>query len=82
MKISGGERKRVLIARTIADINSDFFIFDEMSAALDKETFMRIWNKVDLYLKDKIRIYIEHDMSIKDSVDRTISIDRGAIIGN
>lgn len=81
-KLSGGERKRVLLARTIADINSDIFIFDEMSAALDNETFVRIWNKVDLYLKDKIRIYIEHDMSIKDKVDHVILIADGKIIGS
>lgn len=73
--LSGGERKRLLIARTIADVHSDLFVFDEMSASLDDATFQRIWNCVDKYLSGKIRIYIEHNLSIKQNVDIVITLD-------
>ena len=73
--LSGGERKRVLIARTIADYDSDLFIFDEMSASLDHDTFLRIWNRVDHYLKAKSRVYIEHNRSIQKLVDCVIDVD-------
>lgn len=72
--LSGGERKRVLLARTIIDSKADIYVFDEMSAALDQDTFIRIWERIDLYLADKIRIYIEHDMQIEDKVDYILSI--------
>ncbi len=75
-RLSGGERKRVLIARTIADYDSDLFIFDEMSASLDQDTFVRIWNRVDGYLGEKIRVYIEHNQSIRQMVDCVIDVDR------
>lgn len=76
-RLSGGERKRVLIARTIADYDSDLFIFDEMSASLDHGTFSRIWRRVDDYLKEKTRIYIEHNRDIQQLVDRVIDLGSG-----
>ena len=64
-----------MIARTIADYDSDLFIFDEMSASLDHDTFLRIWNRVDRYLKAKSRVYIEHNRSIQKLVDCVIDVD-------
>ena len=73
-KLSGGERKRVLIARAIADTEADLYIFDEMSASLDHQTFIGIWNQVDHYLKGKMRIYIEHNLAVKDQADQVVDI--------
>lgn len=73
-KLSGGERKRVLIARAIADTEADLYIFDEMSPSLDHQTFIGIWNQVDHYLKGKMRIYIEHNLAVKDQADQVVDI--------
>ena len=67
--LSGGERKRVLLARALADSQADIYVFDELSSALDEGTFQQIFTNVETRLKDKIRIYIEHNRSIEDKVD-------------
>ena len=67
--LSGGERKRVLLARALADSQADIYVFDELSSALDAGTFQQIFTNVETRLKDKIRIYIEHNRSIEDKVD-------------
>ena len=71
-KISGGERKRILIARTIADTNASIFIFDELSSSLDSKTFEKIIERVESILENKIRIYIEHNKLIEQYVDKVI----------
>lgn len=71
-KISGGERKRILIARTIADTNASIFIFDEISSSLDSKTFEKIIERVESILENKIRIYIEHNKLIEQYVDKVI----------
>ena len=71
-KLSGGERKRILIARTIADTNASIFIFDELSSSLDSKTFEKIIERVESILENKIRIYIEHNKLIEQFVDKVI----------
>ena len=73
--LSGGERKRVLLARTILDNVSDIFVFDEMSASLDEKNYMDLWVKIDAYLANKIRIYIEHNAIMEQKMDCTININ-------
>lgn len=72
--LSGGERKRVLLARTILDEDSDIFVFDEMSASLDEDTYIRLWKSIDTFLQRKIRIYIEHNDCMQAYVDELIVI--------
>lgn len=74
--LSGGERKRVLIARAIANTEADIYIFDELSASLDGRTFMRIFQGVEKKLAGKIRIYIEHNEDAKPYLDRIFTLDR------
>lgn len=74
-KLSGGERKRVLIARTVADFNADIYIFDEMSTSLDLDTFYRIFEKIEEELRLKIRIYIDHNQQIKKKIENYIFIE-------
>lgn len=74
-KLSGGERKRVLVARTIADRDADIYIFDELSASLDSQTFSEIYQELDSYIHSKTRIYIEHNASIRSMVDIVIDLD-------
>ena len=59
----------MLLARALADSQADIYVFDELSSALDAGTFQQIFTNVETRLKDKIRIYIEHNRSIEDKVD-------------
>lgn len=81
-KLSGGERKRVLLARTLANESADIYIFDEMSASLDNDSFLRLWPIVDNYISNKIRIYIEHNIVIKENVERVFLVENGTVYLN
>lgn len=78
-RLSGGERKRLLIARALADKSADLYIFDEMSASLDQDTFLRIWKRVDKFLEKKSRIYIEHNPVIEKEVKMRLNIRDHAV---
>ena len=69
-RLSGGERKRLLIARTLASLEYDIYIFDEMSSGLDRNTFLTIYSKIEEILASKIRIYVEHNEEIKKILPR------------
>ena len=75
-KLSGGERKRVLLARTLAESSAGIYIFDELSSGLDQKTFQEIFDEIEIFLKDKIRIYIEHNTAISHMTDTIIPIDK------
>lgn len=75
VKLSGGERKRVLLARTIIDTNASIYIFDELSASLDYETFCLVWENIIEYLgEEKILVFIEHNLSRSESADRILEV--------
>lgn len=56
--ISGGERQRIGIARTLY-FNTEFILLDEPTSALDEETTNKILQVLDS-LKDKTIIFISH----------------------
>ncbi len=58
--LSGGERKRLLLAQTLARTDSHVLIFDELSSSLDIHTYKMICQNIQSLLKNKICIFIEH----------------------
>lgn len=76
-KLSGGERKRVRIARVLANKNADIYVFDELSTSLDDETARKIASNVLGALNDKICVFIEHNMDIAALMDKTVVIKDG-----
>ena len=74
VKISGGERQRIALARAFYS-NKKIIILDEATNALDK----KIENKIFNYLKkekDKIIIVISHDLSLQKHCNQVIKIRR------
>ncbi len=63
-KLSGGEKKRLRLARALAKKDSDIFIFDELSSSLDKYTCETIFKNIITNYSDKILIFIEHSESV------------------
>lgn len=59
-RLSGGERKRVLIAQTLAKPNTDILLFDELSSSLDISTAEKIFRNLADLRMNKICIFIEH----------------------
>ena len=73
-KLSGGERKRLLLAICLAKEDSDVLIFDELSSSLDNQTFQKIRNGIEPLLRQRIAIFIEHHRIEKDAYDAIIEL--------
>ncbi len=61
--LSGGEKKRVLLAQTLSRSSASIVIFDELSSSLDDSTFEVLLFNVQKYIENKISIFIEHNSS-------------------
>jgi ATP-binding cassette subfamily B protein len=79
LKLSGGEKQRVAIARTFLK-NPKILFFDEATSALDNESEKRIQKALDEYTKDKITITIEHRLSTIEHADKILVMQKGAIV--
>ena len=79
LKLSGGEKQRVAIARTILK-NPKIFFFDEATSALDTGTEKEIQKNLENVSKDKTTLIIAHRLSTAANADNIIVLDQGAII--
>lgn len=73
-KLSGGEKKRLLLAICLTKEDSDVLIFDELSSSLDHQTFQKILKGIEPLLKERIVIFIEHYRIEKDAYDAIIEL--------
>ena len=79
LKLSGGEKQRVAIARTILK-NPKIFFFDEATSALDSSTEKEIQRNLENISKDKTTLIIAHRLSTAANADNIIVLDKGTII--
>ena len=79
LKLSGGEKQRVAIARTILK-NPKIFFFDEATSALDTSTEKEIQKNLEKISKDKTTLVIAHRLSTAANADNIIVLDKGVII--
>ena len=79
LKLSGGEKQRVAIARTILK-NPKIFYFDEATSALDSSTEKEIQKNLESVSKDKTTLIIAHRLSTAANADNIIVLDKGIII--
>jgi len=79
LKLSGGEKQRVAIARTILK-NPKIFFFDEATSALDSSTEKEIQKNLENISKDKTTLIIAHRLSTAANADEIIVLDKGSII--
>lgn len=79
VKLSGGEKQRISIARMILK-NAPILILDEAMAAVDSENERLIGEAIDDLSKDKTVITIAHHLNtIRDS-DQIIVMDKGIVL--
>lgn len=78
VRISGGERQRIGIARAIYK-NSDVIILDEATSNLDYSTERKILESFDKELKDKTLIISAHRLATLKDMDKIIFIEKGKI---
>lgn len=81
IKISGGEKQRLSIARALLR-NPKIFVFDEATSALDSLTEEEITNTVKAVtaLGDYITVMIAHRLSTIMHADRIFVLEQGQII--
>jgi len=78
LKLSGGEKQRVAIARTILK-NPKIFFFDEATSALDSSTEKEIQKNLENVSKNKTTLIIAHRLSTAANADNIIVLDKGVI---
>ncbi|MEK9966094.1 MAG: ABC transporter ATP-binding protein/permease [Rhodospirillaceae bacterium] len=79
LKLSGGEKQRVAIARTILK-SPRILLFDEATSALDTHTEREIQAALDGLSADRTALVIAHRLSTVVNADEIIVLDEGTII--
>lgn len=78
LKLSGGEKQRVAIARTLLK-NPAILILDEATSALDSVTERDIQTALDNAAKDRTTLVIAHRLSTIVNADKIIVMEEGKI---
>ena len=78
LKLSGGEKQRVAIARTLLK-NPPILILDEATSALDSRTEAEILDTLDEVSKQRTTIVIAHRLSTVVNADQIVVLDAGRV---
>ena len=79
LKLSGGEKQRVAIARTILK-NPPILVFDEATSALDSKTEKGIQRELETIARNHTTLVIAHRLSTVMDADEILVLDGGRII--
>jgi ABC-type transport system involved in Fe-S cluster assembly fused permease/ATPase subunit len=79
LKLSGGEKQRVAIARTILK-NPPILVFDEATSALDSRSERAIQHELDQIARDRTTLVIAHRLSTVVHAQQIIVMDHGRIV--
>lgn len=79
MRLSGGEKQRVAIARTILK-NPTIIMLDEATSALDTHTEQEIQSNVGTFGANRTLLIIAHRLSTITHADQILVLNGGAIV--
>jgi len=79
LKLSGGEKQRVSIARTLLK-DPQLLILDEATSALDSRTEAAIQDTLNLLTQRRTTVIVAHRLSTIVHADEIIVLDKGRIV--
>lgn len=79
LKLSGGEKQRVAIARTLLKA-PPILILDEATSALDSHTEKEIQDALDRATQDRTTLVIAHRLSTIVHADDIVVLDKGEVV--
>jgi ATP-binding cassette, subfamily B, heavy metal transporter len=79
LKLSGGEKQRVAIARTILK-GPPILVLDEATSALDSHTERDIQDALDRVARNRTTLVIAHRLSTIVGADEILVLDKGVIV--
>ena len=79
LKLSGGEKQRVSIARAALK-QARLVIFDEATAALDPATERAVWTAMRGLAQDATTLVVTHRLSTVREADQILVLDHGKIV--
>ncbi len=79
LKLSGGEKQRVAIARTLLK-NPPILMLDEATSALDSHTEKEIQDALDKVSQNRTTLVIAHRLSTIVHADEIIVLEKGEIV--
>ena len=79
LKLSGGEKQRVAIARTLLK-NPPILIFDEATSALDSHSERAIQRELDHIARGRTTLLIAHRLSTVVHAEQILVMDHGRIV--
>jgi len=79
MRISGGERQRLCIARALLK-DAPILILDEATSSLDSEAELEVQKALDTLMAGRTTLVIAHRLSTVKNADRIVVLAEGHIV--
>ena len=79
VRVSGGQRQRLAVARAIVD-RPDLLVMDDVTAALDAENEEALWDAIEERYPGITAVVVTHRIATARRADSIVVLDRGRVV--